>query len=202
MMGQGAGASSIMHHVATSPHRSKSTLRAAILQSPAFFPQPNSKQADETYEQFLQLAKAKDLDELVTVDTKVLQDANAKMIHEAKYGSSTFGPTIDHTYVKDIPSKILAQAQNDELRFPTMLIGHKKWDGLFFTPPWIRTTEALLAHVRELFHAVPQSVLDKISSDYPVPDPEERSPQVSLQAAVELIDVGSFIKAGPDQNVC
>ena len=89
-MGQSAGASSIMHHITSFGGRSgysrKPSMQAAIIQSPGFFPQPNGTQDDEMYSRFLELSKAKDMDALLTIDTKILQDANAKMVHESMYG--------------------------------------------------------------------------------------------------------------------
>ncbi|KAI4259317.1 MAG: hypothetical protein L6R42_004630 [Xanthoria sp. 1 TBL-2021] len=77
----GAGASSIMHHIAASDYH-KPRVEAAIIQSPAFFAQPDDPQNDEMYTKFLELAKVKDLTALFTIDTKVLQHANAKLVHE------------------------------------------------------------------------------------------------------------------------
>ena len=189
-MGQSAGASSIMHHITSFGGGSDSrrtTMRGAIIQSPGFFPQPNGTQDDEMYTKFLTLTEAKDLDALVTADTKVLQDANAKMVHESMYGYFNFGPTIDGDYVPDLPGKVLAQAQGN-FHAPAMMLGHMKMDGLLFTPPWIRTTPALLDYVRELFPSVPQSVLDMIASGYPVPT--TLGPQLALLDVADFLDVG------------
>lgn len=189
-MGQSAGASSIMHHITsfggnTNPR--KPSMQGAIIQSPGFFPQPNGTQDDEMYTRFLELTKVKDLDALLTVDTKVLQDANAKMVHESMYGYFNFGPTIDGNYVPDLPGKILAQ---ETFPIPAMLLGHMKLDGLLFTPPWIRTTPALLDYVGELFPSVPQSVLDMIASGYPVPT--VLGPQLALLDVADFLDVSCF----------
>ena len=189
MMGQSAGASSIMHHITAfgggDSYPSKPSMRAAIIQSPGFFPQPNATQDDEMYTRFLELTKVKNTDAFLTVDTKVLQDANAKMVHESMYGYFNFGPTIDGNYVPDLPGKILAREQ---VSIPPMLLGHMKLDGLLFTPPWIRTTPALLDYVRELFPSVPQSVLDTIASGYPVPT--VLGPQLALLDVADFLDVG------------
>ncbi|KAI4122739.1 MAG: hypothetical protein LQ341_007275, partial [Variospora aurantia] len=185
MMGQSAGASSIMHHIAAPYVISNFQTRGAIVQSAGFFPQPNSTQNDEMYAKFLELTGAKDADALWTADTKILQDANAKMVHDSKYGYFNFGPTIDGSYVTDLPGKVLAQPP-DGLYMPALLVGHMKLDGLLFTPPWIRTTEALLDYVRELFPGVPQAVLDTIASEYEVPT--NLGPQGSLLAVASFLD--------------
>ena len=189
MMGQSAGASSIMHHITSrngydgkSP---KFPMQAAIIQSPGFFPRPNATQDDEMYTKFLQLAGVDDLDALRTVNTKVLQDANAKMVYESMYGYFNFGPTIDGQYVQDLPGKILAQG---DIPLPALLVGHTKLDGLLFTPPWIRTATALLDHVRKLFPGVPQAVLDRIQSVYPV--------KVGLGPKQAILEVTDFFNVG------
>ncbi|KAL8887208.1 MAG: hypothetical protein Q9215_005194 [Flavoplaca cf. flavocitrina] len=184
MMGQDAGASSIMHHIAA-PSYLRVQTQGAIVQSAGFFPQPNITQEDEKYTKFLELTGAKDVEALYTADTKILQDANAKMVHNSKYGYFDFGPTVDGYYVRDLPGKILARPDND-VYFPALLVGHEKLDGLLFTPPWIRTTEALLDYVRELFPGVPQAVLDTIASEYKIPT--NLGPQASLLAVADFFD--------------
>ncbi|KAL8861267.1 MAG: hypothetical protein Q9178_002483 [Gyalolechia marmorata] len=159
-------------------------MQGAIVQSAGFFPQPNITQDDEMYNKFLELTDAKDFEALLTADTKILQDANAKMVHNSKYGYFNFGPTIDGYYVKDLPGKLLAQP--DEYYIPALLVGHEKLDGLLFTPPWIRTTEALVDYVRELFPGVPQAVLDTIASEYKIPT--NFGPQASLLAVADFFD--------------
>ncbi|KAL8917653.1 MAG: hypothetical protein Q9208_007834 [Pyrenodesmia sp. 3 TL-2023] len=173
-----------MHHIASPGYGTipKLQMQGAILQSSVFFPRPNGTQDDEMYTKFLELAQAKDLDALWTADTKVLQNANAKMVHEAQYGYFNFDPTIYYRYVPDLPGQILARG---DIALPALLLGHEKLDGLF-TPPWIRTTEALLDHVRVLFPGVPQSVLDMVASEYPVPT--NSGPQASLLATTEFFN--------------
>lgn len=190
MMGQSAGASSIMHHIAAPDYvNSKVRTQGAIVQSAGFFPQPNSTQDDEMYTKFLNLTGAKDLEALLTADTKVLQKANAEMVHNSKYGYFNFGPSVDGYYVKDLPGKVLAQP--DEINVPALLVGHEKLDGLLFTPPWIRTTEALVEYVRELFPGVPQAVLDTVASEYKIPT--IFGPQASLLAVADFFDVGLLL---------
>ena len=110
------------------------------------------------------------------------------MFHESIYGYFNFSPTIDSgDYVPDLPGKILAQQKVD---IPAMLLGHMKLDGLLFTPPWIRSTPALLDYVRELLPSVPQSVLDMIASGYPVPT--VLGPQLALLDVADFLDVGCF----------
>ncbi|KAL8653528.1 MAG: hypothetical protein Q9226_003817 [Calogaya cf. arnoldii] len=147
--------------------------------------QPDDAMNDVQYTEFLKLTEAENFNALRTADTKVLQNANAIMVHESKYGYFNFGPTIDGSYVLDLPGKILGEVGSD-FPVPAMLVGHTKFDGLLFTPPWIRTTKALTAHVRGLFPNVPRSVLIKIAWNYRVP--VLRGPQAAILAAADFFD--------------
>ncbi|KAL8866452.1 MAG: hypothetical protein Q9174_006295 [Haloplaca sp. 1 TL-2023] len=189
MMGQDAGGSSIMHHI-TSSNRNKPRIRAAIVQSPGYFPKPGHYQNDVRYKRFLELTNAEDLEALAALDSKVLQEANAKLVHESTYGYFNFGPTFDDNYVQDLPSLLLQRS----LEVPSLLLGYASMDGLYFTPPWIRTTEALLSHMHELNPDIPQDVMDVITSDYAISTGS--NPQDSILAASQLFNVGSHLQHG------
>ncbi|KAL8668407.1 MAG: hypothetical protein Q9168_006964 [Polycauliona sp. 1 TL-2023] len=172
-----------MHHITSSDSDTKPQLGGAIIQSPTFFPQMGDKRNDEIYNKFLELTKAKDMKALWTTDTKVLQDANAKMVYETKYGSFNFGPTLDTSYVLDVPGKLLAKG---DVKIPALLLGHEKLDGLLFTPPWIRNAWALNAHLGELFPDVPQGVLEELRSKYPIP--ERAGSRAALTSVADCFD--------------
>lgn len=164
-MGQSAGASSILHHITANEYH-KPSFQTAIIQSPGFFPTPNDTLLDQTYSAFLKAAGAKNLDELVKVDTKVLMQANADLTFNSSYGLFNFGPTVDGYFTKDLPSKVLKR--REQHRGISILIGHTKFDGLVFTPPWIRNNEQLRDHVRLMYPGVPDSVLDEVDKKYPI----------------------------------
>ena len=171
-MGESAGASSILHHITSygGSGNKKLPFQSAIIQSPGFFPQPDPAQDDATYQQFLSLAGAKTLDDLLTADNQTLMQINADMTYNSSYGIFKFGPTVDdsgwNSYVPDLPSKLLSSGRFN--KGISLFLGHQKFDGLLFTPPWIRTDAQLATHVQKLFPNVSTTVLNDIKSMYPV----------------------------------
>jgi hypothetical protein len=72
-MGHGA---SIMHHLTMG----RPYFFQAIVQSPALIPSPNRTRLDQTYNHFLTLMGAKDLEELFNANTTGLMQANADIV--------------------------------------------------------------------------------------------------------------------------
>jgi hypothetical protein len=58
---------------------------------------------------------------------------------DSSYDTFAFGPTVDGYLVKKLPGKALNE---NNWRVPVM-DGHTKYDGLLFTPPWIRNNAQL-----------------------------------------------------------
>ena len=189
-MGQSAGASSILHHITAAggadfkPHFEK-----AIVQSPGFFPQPDPAYDDGIYEKYLELTGAKDLDDLLTKNTTILQEANARMTFESPYGIFNFGPTVDNFYVPDLPGKLLKDPEKLYHQGITLMVGHTAYDGLLFTPPWIRSPSQLREHSWKLYPSIPESVLQFIDEQYPVKTGALILAQKKLANVSDFLDV-------------
>ncbi|KAH9205609.1 Alpha/Beta hydrolase protein [Leptodontidium sp. 2 PMI_412] len=167
VMGQSAGASSVLHHITAGGGREFTPVfDKAVIQSAGFFPQPDPTYDDRIYQKYLNLTGAKDLDELVRMNTSILQDANARMTFDSPYGIFNFGPTVDGKFVTDLPGKLLANQENHE--GISLMVGHMAYDGLLFTPPWIRTNAQLREHSAKLYPGIPESVKNKITELYPI----------------------------------
>jgi carboxylesterase type B len=185
-MGQSAGASSIMHHITLNGgKRNPPVFRKAILQSPAFFPTPSDDILDGTYTEFLRLTGSKDMDDLITKDTKTLMLANAEMVFKSQYGLFAFGPTVDSDYVPELPGKLL---KKDEFhKGISLLLGKTLSDGLLFTPPWVRTNDDIKAHIRKMYPTITDNILTTIINRYPQKrDPTERE---QIYRFSDLLDV-------------
>lgn len=166
-MGQSAGASSVLHHITAGGGREFTPVfDKAVIQSAGFFPQPDPTYDDRIYQKYLNLTGAKDLDELVRMNTSILQDANARMTFDSPYGIFNFGPTVDGKFVTDLPGKLLANQENHE--GISLMVGHMAYDGLLFTPPWIRTNAQLREHSAKLYPGITESVKNKITEFYPI----------------------------------
>lgn len=108
----------------------------------------------------------KDLDALAELDTQVLMQANANITFNSSYGLFNFGPSVDGFFVPDLPSKRLKDGNHHA--GISLLLGHTKFDGLLFTPPWIRSNAQLQDHVRTMYPGVNDSVLNEINKKYPI----------------------------------
>lgn len=98
--------------------------------SPGFFPQPNGKQDNDTFELFLEKAGATQLSDLYSDDPAVaakISAANALLTYESGYGIFKFGPSIDGHYVPDLPGRLLAEGKFHPV---PVLVGYTKLDGL------------------------------------------------------------------------
>jgi carboxylesterase type B len=189
-MGQSAGAASILHHItASAGAEDRPVFNKAILESPGFFPQPDGAKDDATYEEFLNRTGAQNLAELrdKPTDATILMSANDEMTFRSPYGYFRFGPTIDGSYVPNLPGILL---QNREFHSMPLLLGYTKLDGLLFTPPWIRSNDDLEDHVIKLFPSIEDrlDVLQKLGDDYKITEPNNKAKD-QLRQVADFFDV-------------
>ncbi|CAG8955610.1 hypothetical protein HYFRA_00009564 [Hymenoscyphus fraxineus] len=188
VMGQNSGASSIIHHI-TSYGGDKDLapdFEAAIIQSPGFYPQANGTQDDQTFATFLNLTNSTDLQSLQKQNSSVLIQANLNMTwNSSPYGYYAFGPTVDGRYVPDLPSRLLKKGKFHE-KIP-LLMGHERLDGLLFSPPWIRTNQALQDWFVEVYPGAPNSTLGFIANNYTIPG-KKSPPQLTLIGVSDFVN--------------
>ncbi|KAJ5046325.1 uncharacterized protein L3040_003571 [Drepanopeziza brunnea f. sp. 'multigermtubi'] len=194
VMGQSAGASSILHHITAGAGSEEyaPNFQRAILQSAGFFPQPNASHDDYIYSEVLRLTGAESLAELKQLNTTILQAANAKMTYDSPYGIFNFGPTVDLDYVPDLPSKLLADPEKRHKGIG-LLLGHTAYDGLLFTPPWVRTPEHLRTHAKKLYPGIPQTALAYTDAHYPIKQFQDRFPWLPIVAQRKIVNVSDFL---------
>ena len=191
-MGQSAGASSILHHVVAGAgtEEYKPNFSGAILQSPAFFPEPDQYSSDVVYDEFKIRLNARfgSLEDLQRKSTIEIQILNALMTYYSNYGLFKFGPKVDYGYVPRLPGQFLLN--NTYHKGIRMILGHTSLDGLLFTPPWIRDDEALRDYMSELYPFTPDSVLDtmKEKNYYGIPDDKETAEISKINAVSDLLD--------------
>ncbi|OWO97547.1 hypothetical protein B2J93_658 [Marssonina coronariae] len=195
VMGQSAGASSILHHITAGGGRREYApeFQRAILQSPGFFPQPNSSHDDYIYSEYLRRTGATDLEGLKNLDTSILQKINAEMTYESPYGIFNFGPTIDGDFVPELPSKLLGDPSGPYHKDISLLVGHTSFDGLLFTPPWIRTRAHLKTHARKLYPGITEEALAYIDGHYPIRQFQSKFPFLPLVAQMKIANVSDFL---------
>ncbi|KAE9964769.1 hypothetical protein BLS_008075 [Venturia inaequalis] len=109
LIGQGAGAASIIHHYtfkSGSPYYPP-RFQGATLLSPGFAESPSDDELNEKYAKILAAAKAEDLDGLAACDSSKLQQINRDQISTSGKGQTSFGPTTGSEEYPDSPGKLL-----------------------------------------------------------------------------------------------
>jgi carboxylesterase type B len=90
VMGESAGAGSIVHHLVWNGEDSKTPFQKAIIQSPAWVPVPGSPEGfnyqDDTYEAFLALLGAEDLDHARKKKVEDVVAASRELVRRAPHG--------------------------------------------------------------------------------------------------------------------
>ncbi|RAL12530.1 carboxylesterase family protein [Aspergillus homomorphus CBS 101889] len=140
LMGESAGAGSIVHQLAAYGGNSADSdgkdlpFRQAIIQSPMWYPLSVTQQTS-ALDGYLKLLNASSIDDARSLPSDQLIAANAYQIATTPvYGTFTYGPVIDGSFVGDLPSKILLDP-NFEWQDLRLMTGHTSNEGLTFTPP-------------------------------------------------------------------
>jgi cholinesterase len=149
VIGESAGAGSIMHQItAYGGANGSAPFAQVILQSPGFPPVPGNAEQEATFQSVLTQAQSlissniTDVATLRDVDFDTLAGLNTIVVAKsAPYGTFTFGPVVDGTFVPAMPGKLLLEGKFDSDL--NIMVGHNSDEGLEFTSPFL-TTEALL----------------------------------------------------------
>jgi acetylcholinesterase len=168
LLGESAGASSIMHHLTASGGKNasfKPQFQRAVLQSPAFLPQGNNKRENHNYEKFLEAVGVKDLDELRKADSSKILNANAAMIFNSTYGQFTFGPGLDGSFVNKPPA--LNLKNGDIWPGIEVIVANNGDEGIVFTPPNIQSLQTMKRFISESFPLISERNVDEIVELYP-----------------------------------
>jgi carboxylesterase type B len=140
----------------------KTPFQKAIIQSPGFYPQPSSKTQKNIFDQFLSVAKVKNLKEARALNSQALIAANALQIGRyALYGQFIYGPTVDGVFAPALPGQLLASGQFDKTI--KILTSYTSREGLIFTDPAIQNNTALEAYLRGTFPTASPTIIKYIS---------------------------------------
>ena len=93
VIGESAGAGSIMHHLTANTNivARAPLFQQAVLQSPFFFPDPGPARNEEIAQQFFRAAGVTSLSAARTLPAEILRTANCEVILSAPYGQFIFG---------------------------------------------------------------------------------------------------------------
>lgn len=134
VMGESAGAGSIMHHLTAFGGAVRAPFAQAVLQSPGWVPYPSRVDQEALFRDFLRRANnASSLAAARALSTEQLMAANAAQMAAQPYGSFGASPCLDGDFVTQDPKPLLAQGKYDKR--VRILAAHNADEGLLFTPP-------------------------------------------------------------------
>ncbi|KAH9906015.1 carboxylesterase [Xylariomycetidae sp. FL2044] len=169
VMGESAGASSIVHHITAYGGAVDAPFQSAIPLSPAF---QFNIDLDAAYERTLQVASAQSnvsigsAASLTDLDFDVLSSINQAVVYPASVGFFNYGVGPDGSYVPEIPQILLRQGRfNAGIN---MLISHTSNESIPFSDTSISTAADVLAKVRSSFPEASNATLATLLTDiYP-----------------------------------
>jgi cholinesterase len=167
VFGQSAGGGSIMHQItAYGGLKGKPPFQQAVLQSPGFQPYPGNWQQDQLLQAFLQDLGVSTIDEARSLPYETLQSANINLTSISPYGSFTFAPTVDGSFVPALPGKLILQGSYDpNLK---LIVGHNANETAYFVDPSAVTLSDEIANIHsELPDAQPSIVNYITQTMYP-----------------------------------
>ncbi|KAH8886626.1 alpha/beta-hydrolase [Thozetella sp. PMI_491] len=163
VMGESAGASSILHHVTAYGGTPQPSFARAVMQSPSF---QFSLNATANYN--LVMTKATnmtgsaifDVTELARLDSVTLKAINEAIVYDESPLAATFGPIPDGSYVPAIPQVLLAQGRfSKDIEIMT---GHNSAEAVPFMPANFSTTGDAVALLEPLIPTASNATLEYI----------------------------------------
>jgi carboxylesterase type B len=162
VMGESAGGGSILHQVtAYGGERGAAPFQQAIIQSPAWAPIIGEESQEATLQQFLGSLNVSTIDEARTLSSDKLIAANSEQIAtKSTWGTLTYGPTVDGTFVPALPGQLLLAGKFDHKL--NVMVGHVADEGLLFTTPESYNSSGLPTQLSQLAPSIQPKVFDYI----------------------------------------
>ncbi|KFZ18333.1 hypothetical protein V502_04146 [Pseudogymnoascus sp. VKM F-4520 (FW-2644)] len=157
VMGESAGASSIMHHItAYGGKNGKAPFQRAILQSPGWLPSTAKAANEDIFKQTLAIA----------LTSSELYLVNAAVVGLSPYGSFTYSPTVDGNYVPALPGKLLLDRKFD--KSVEVMTAHNTNEGILFATPFAKSNKDMATYLKAAVPSIDDTALEVIlDSVYP-----------------------------------
>ena len=173
IIGLSAGGGSVTAQMAWKGGEKNPPFRAAIADYPWWQQFLRREQLNKQYELLLDAAKCEDLECLQGVPEDVLKNATQKTYTAAYekgaygYGNLYYGPCVDGTVVKGLPSKEFRAGRFAKV--PTF-VSREGYEGWIFSNQSIETVQEEEADLKTLFPYANESFIDEIYELYPSED--------------------------------
>ncbi|KAI1829234.1 hypothetical protein DTO006G1_9824 [Penicillium roqueforti] len=146
VIGESAGGMSIIHQItAYGGLLGQAPFQQAIIQSGGWVPVITKKQQNATLKQFLDLLGVKTIKEARKLPSDKLIAANAFQVYYSPWATFTYGPVVDNNFIPDFAWRLLLEGKFDEA--VNVMMGHNSNEGLLFTNPDSRNSDAFLANL-------------------------------------------------------
>ncbi|KAI9770428.1 MAG: hypothetical protein M1840_003314 [Geoglossum simile] len=163
VFGESAGGGSIMHQITAYggiPGDGKVPFQQALMQSPGFVPTPSNFQQEEPFNAFLKFLGVSTIEEARGLPSEDLALASSLVVLNSTYGTYTWGPVVDGTFVPALPGQLLLQGAFDHN--VKVMVGHNADEGLFFTDPSVTDDSKFAAYFGRHFPSAQPSVINFI----------------------------------------
>ncbi|KAH8697917.1 carboxylesterase [Talaromyces proteolyticus] len=168
VMGESAGAGSIMHHLIAEGGKLKAPFSQAIIQSPALAPVPSTEVQDYNFDMVLKWAsilttsQLSTLEDLKNVPFTTLLQINQVTTAPSYWGSMTWGPTVDGRYVPKMPGVLFQQGHFDHSI--KVVTGHNSHEGRSFGSPLVTDESQYLQYLRELLPSASADIINYLDN--------------------------------------
>ncbi|ORY61347.1 Alpha/Beta hydrolase protein [Pseudomassariella vexata] len=170
VMGQSAGAGSIMHHLVGQGGKLDPLFSKAILLSPAFeYMWDRAGGVQKTFESFASLAgcSEKGITCLRTADATTLAKANAELMKQQYSGTFAVGPTPDGNLIRQLP--VLELSTGNFWNVESLILSHTTAEPVVFVSGQVQTNDQFSTFINAIFPNYTRiaGVTDNIASFYP-----------------------------------
>lgn len=169
VVGESAGGGSIMHQLTAYGGTVPAPFQQAVPQSAAFQPLVSNFQNEATFNNFMTLAGVSTLKQLRALPEQKLIEANILQVGHSGYGSFTYGPTVDGTFVPALPGQLMLQGNYN--KNVTVMTGKNSNEGILFTDPLVLNDTALTEAITLFLPTISPQVLDYVTKTLYPPAP-------------------------------
>lgn len=168
-MGESAGGGSVLHQITAFGGVEKPLFSQAILQSPGFQPNPNpgfqGPLLDKVFTNASTLLNRtiSNVEDLRQLSFEEMAFVNAAVVGASSYGTYTFGPVVDQTFVPELPGKLLSQGRFTH-SLKGLMLGLNQNEGILVTSPFLKTDEDYRRNVVSFFPTANDEIVDYIAT--------------------------------------
>ncbi|OAP60425.1 hypothetical protein AYL99_05427 [Fonsecaea erecta] len=185
IVGESAGGGSIEFQLTAYGGLKPAPFQRAMPQSPGYYPVASTFVQENTTQTFLKLINASSIAEARKVPSDVLIKANAMQVAASNWGTFTYGPVVDGSFVPAKPGLLL----NEGSFAPNISIfnSHCANEGALFTPPYLKTEQDVVDWFQTAYPRADESVQHYVLSTLYPPVYNGTQPYTSLLERVYLI---------------